>query len=952
MMYIKRFSILLLLDLLFFYGFSQYTETTGPLKVTFSHKAGFYNNPFTLRIDAPDPEYSVVYTIDGSNPQNSSTAINGGKNVSIKIDPSDKNGRPETPCYIVRASFAISSTSISWPLTQTYIFTDKVIEQDHPGGGWPSSYVNTQEIDLEMDPDITQSSQYDKQMVESLTDIPSLSIVTDLKNLFDPKTGIYVNALQHGEEWERFCSFELIHPSGKEGFSINAGLRIRGGWSRHGNYPKHAFRLFFREEYGAAKLHYPLFGDEGVDEFDKMDIRCEQNYAWSNGYDNNTCVREVFSRDTQRDMGQPYTRSRYYHLYLNGMYWGLFQTQERSEARYASDYFGGSKDDYDVIKVNAEGYVNEATDGTIDPWKRLLNASNQGFASNSNYFALEGKNNKGYPVQGGEIFVDIDNLIDYMLVIFYTGNFDSPISAFLGNSKANNFYAIYKRDDKTKGFVFFVHDAEHAMMIDPQPPGTGLYEDRVNLEIGMPGITNFTPQWLHKKLSENEEYRQRFADRVYLHFFNDGVFTEEKAQERFEKRVAEIDKAIIAESARWGDAKGGGPYTKDDHWWPEIEDIYNRFFPYRSDIVLDQLLVADLFSAIPAPGYMHNNVKIEGDYCTFEESIEIIATTNVNDGELYITRDGHDPREIGGAVYANARKAYNGFSMLQHRSTIIKARVKKGNNWSPLHTLNLLQNNSDFSELKITELNYHPADSIIGQDTISGESFEFVELKNIGGNSINLTGLRFSSAIEYEFPDKEILAPKSFYVIASKPKWFYEKYGKVPSGNFQKNLSNSGEQVVLINSKGKEIVSFDYSEFESWYPETDGQGYTLSSVNRKPWGWEPTDAGYWKVSSLIGGSPFSDDQGIVDAVREFKLAESKTRVFPNPASRFLTIDISNSEKEYKIEIVSINGKRVFETTIREDVIIDLSSLPLKNGLLLVKINEGNNFELHKILYKP
>ena len=72
-------------------------------------------------------------------------------------------------------------------------------------------------------------------------------------------------------------------------------------------------------------------------------------------------VREVFSRDTQRDMNQPYTRSRYYHLYLNGMYWGLFQSQERSEARYAESYFGGSEEEYDVVKVNTEtGYLVEA----------------------------------------------------------------------------------------------------------------------------------------------------------------------------------------------------------------------------------------------------------------------------------------------------------------------------------------------------------------------------------------------------------------------------------------------------------------------------------------------------------------------------------------------------------------------------------------------------------------
>ena len=90
-----------------------------------------------------------------------------------------------------------------------------------------------------------------------------------------------------------------------------------------------------------GKLKFPLFGDEGADEFDKLDIRTSAQYSWSliqgNLFDwqvGNLCTmnRDVFSHDIQRDMGHPYTRSRYNHLYINGVYWGLYQTQERAEA--------------------------------------------------------------------------------------------------------------------------------------------------------------------------------------------------------------------------------------------------------------------------------------------------------------------------------------------------------------------------------------------------------------------------------------------------------------------------------------------------------------------------------------------------------------------------------------------------------------------------------------------
>ncbi|HET6556114.1 MAG TPA: chitobiase/beta-hexosaminidase C-terminal domain-containing protein, partial [Prolixibacteraceae bacterium] len=248
-------------------------QTSDSLKVVFSQPNGFYTNPFDLKMDVPDPSYSLVYTIDGSDPQTSSTAIDGGLSATITIDPANTNGRPGTPCYIVRASLKLEEMAPSFPLTQTYIFLDQVMTQDYPGGGWPTGPINQQAIDLAMDTEITQSSEWAGQMREAMTDIPSISIVTDLSALFDTVTGIYVNAMEHGDTWERFTSVELIDPAGSPGFTINAGLRIRGGWSRHSYFPKHAFRLFFRQEYGAAQLTFPLFGTEGAQEFDILHLR-------------------------------------------------------------------------------------------------------------------------------------------------------------------------------------------------------------------------------------------------------------------------------------------------------------------------------------------------------------------------------------------------------------------------------------------------------------------------------------------------------------------------------------------------------------------------------------------------------------------------------------------------------------------------------------------------------
>ncbi|HET6559367.1 MAG TPA: CotH kinase family protein, partial [Prolixibacteraceae bacterium] len=908
-------------------------------------------NPFDLKMDVPNPSYTLVYTIDGSDPQTSSTAIDGGQSATITVDPADTNGRAQTPCYIVRASLKLEGMAPSFPLTQTYIFLDHVMNQTHPGGEWPTGSVNGQVIDLGMDTDITLSPQWGGLMNESMKDIPSISVVTELSDLFDSGTGIYVNAMSHGDYWERFSSVELIDPSGNPGFNINAGLRIRGGYSRHSNYPKHAFRLFFREDYGAAKLQFPLFGDEGVQEFDKIDLRCEQNYAWSHPGDDrrrNTGVREVFSRDTQRDMGWPYTRSRYYHLYLNGMYWGLFQTQERSEARYAADYFGGSKEDYDVIKVAADKGEIEATDGTLDSWQKIYNLCSKGFASNADYFALEGKDQYGYPKEGGEVMVDIDNLIDYMQLIFYTGNFDSPVSAYMDNNGANNYYTIDKRDDRSSGFLFFAHDAEHTMMIEPRWPGFGLQENRVQIpNMGMRDFTKFHPQWIHHKLTSNSEYRQRFADRAYKNFFNKGVFTPDAVRERFAKRAAEIEMAIIGESARWGDTFQATPLTKDD-WTTEINDIYTRYFPFRTDIVINQLKTANLLASFNPPVFTKDNTTLDEEQYSVSGNYQVTITGT--GGQIIYTLDGSDPREVGGEINRSAKEIATGANIPLQGTAIIKARVKNGAQWSALAQVKLMDTNENYAHLKVTELHYHPTDSLMGNDTIPGTDFEFIELKNTGDKPISLSGLKFTSGIEYEFKPTDILAPKHFWVIASKPKWFYERHFMVPSGNFAKNFANSGEQVVIANAAGSPVIDFWYFDINPWPVLPDGDGPSLSSVLRHPTG-NPADASYWTASSVYDGSPFADDPGIVDTIDDPALAQDKVSVFPNPTRGVLYLKVGDSNTEVKVEISSLAGSVIYQSTVDGNSMIDLGRLNLGAGIYLVKTRCNQETAVHKVVYQ-
>jgi hypothetical protein len=608
-----------MMNIRIFQGFVENTECTP--------RRGFYTGEIQVSVLCPTEGAIIYYTLDGSEPYQAD-----------QMRPGSTARLYAGPIRVARTTcLRTVATKMGWraspPETNTYIFIDDVVTQSptgaKPNSAWPSNNVNGQSIDYGMDPDVVNDPRYQDLMDDALLAIPSISLVTDLANLFDPQKGIFVNARNQGLAWERPVSAEWIYPDGRDDFQIDAGLRIRGGYSRSGGNPKHAFRLFFRPQYGPAPLQYPLFENEGVEEFECVDLRTSQNYSWSYEGDNHdTFVREVFSRDTQRDMGQPYTRSRYYHLYIDGQYWGLFQTQERSESSYAVSYFGGNKEDYDVVKSRAGngGYDIEATDGNLDAWRRLWDAAGAGFDNDETYYRVQGLDPDGTPNPACEKLLDVDNLIDYMLCTYYVGDPDGPVSAW--GRVCNNFYGVYNRVHPD-GFKFFRHDAEHSLW--------DLNESRLfaatTVAVGR-SFNQSNPLWLHTHLVLHPEYRMRFADRMYRHFFNAGVLTPAACIERFNARVAQVEMAMIAESARWGDSKRSIPRTLDDDWLVDINGMISNYFPRRSDVVFGQLKSQGWYPNIDPPSWNQHGGYVQAGF-----QLEMASSR-----DIYYTLDGTDPR--------------------------------------------------------------------------------------------------------------------------------------------------------------------------------------------------------------------------------------------------------------------------------------------------------------------
>jgi hypothetical protein len=839
----------------------------------FSVDRGFFAAPFSLSITTATANATIKYTTDGSTP----SLANGSTYVSPIII---------NATTVIRAAAFKSGFQPSDVDTETYIFVNDVILQSPNGAAppdWPASW-GANVVDYGMDPNVVNDPSYSGEIANDLKSIPSYSIVTDLGNLFDPTTGIYANASQDGIAWERPASIELIYPDGTKGFQIDAGLRIRGGYSRSTGNPKHAFRFFFRQQYGTAKLNYPAFASQGgASTFDAFDLRTFENYSWSfEGDYRFIALRDQFSRDTQLAQGHQGERGNYYHLYIDGQYWGLYNTAERPEASYGATYFGGNKEDYDVIKVDTSaGYTIFATDGNMDAWTRLWRAATNGFASDTDYFKVQGLNVDGTPNPAYENLLDVDNLIDYMLVIFFTGNLDAPISEFIGDTNPNNMYGMRNRTGLYGGFRFFAHDSEHTLLHESPFGSDEIHRNRTGpfaagdpLQQGAVGaLARSNPQYFFTRLAANAEFRLRVADHVQKQFFNGGVLTTEGCRARFLTRSNEMYGAIADESARWGDSKREPPRTRNVDWVTEMNRVYGDYFAQRPGIVLGQLSAKGWFPTVAAPSFNQLGGNVPSGF-----PVNMSAPA----GTIYYTRDGSDPRLRGGAVSSSAL-IYGGPITLT-QSTQIKARVLSGGVWSALTdaTFFVIQN---YTNLLITEIMYHPP----GTTNFNGDSFEFIELKNVASTNLELSGVHFTNGIDYTFPVGTFVAPGQFAVLVSNPTAFANKYpGVSVDGVYTNKLSNSGETVTLVHAAGAPIFSVHYDTRPPWPASADGTGFSLVPVNPNlnP---DPNNPVNWRASSVVGGSPGADDPSlnigpvlITEALTHTDLPQLDSVEFYNP----------------------------------------------------------------------
>ncbi len=837
------------------------------MMVNFSHERSFYNEPFTLTLTSNNSETDIIYTLDCSVPSAGNGKVFNG---SVSVDSST----------VIKA-IAISGDSSSAVYTNSYLFTSTIKKQSKNPAGFPEYWGGSKVIlaDYEMDPDVINNPEYESYIDEAFLSVPSLSLSMNVEDWFDHNYGLYVGYPNSDISREKAVTAEFIFNTDEENFAVECGVQNQGGTSIvNWKIPKQSMRLLFKKIYGPGTLKYKLFPDSEIESINTLVVD-GLLYSWLHPWDDkqrktSLYFRDQLASDMQNNMGGLSFHGRYVNLFINGLYWGIYDLHERPDDAFMAEYLEAEREDFDIIKHNPKTVVA----GSNAFYLEMLDVAREGLAATPQFKKIQK-------------YLDLPAFIDYMILNFYLGNYDWA---------HQNYYAARNKTGQT-GFRFYTWDAEHVMRYSKV--------DYNNLQKNDKG----GPTELHTLLEQNLEYRVMFADAVYRHLFNQGALTPENFERSFNYRKNEIEKAIILESARWGDYRidsTGVTYTKNDYWIPEVNKVINDYIPRRRDIFIAQLKAENprLF-----PSNMPPDIEIE-EVGSLQKIVKLV-NPNLVEGEIYYTLDGSDPRKEGGAI--QGIKYSQPISIVN--TSMIKARfvARNSSEWTALAEKPVIMNDVYGETIVISEIMYHPNEN----------NPEFIELLNTGNDPVSLDGFRFTDGIEFTFLSG-YLFPQKGIVLTNDTALFREVYGFNAFGQYEKKLSNAGESVILENRFSQLVDSVAYLDTIPWPVIADGDGFSIELISLQS---DNSLAANWKASDKQNGTPFEPVEN----------QELKAKIYPNPFKDVVVIEMEYQDspfETYKVEIYNQFGSKVADLAVQSHYSkMRLNLSHLFSGLYIIRI---------------
>jgi len=339
--------------------------------------------------------------------------------------------------------------------------------------------------------------------------------------------------------------------------------------------------------------------------------------------------------------------------------------------------------------------------------------------------------------------------------------------------------------------------------------------------------------------------------------------------------------------------------SKTNLWY--FEDYYynngSRFWRDLFHNVTFRCYLSKRWNELQGPGMPLNRTVRES---FLDETVALISEAVVRDCQRW------------GKIANHASRIAAIKSFMQERATWITANIGSYSACS----------NITVPGLAITKINYHPA---ISTEFPDSDAMEFIEVRNTGTTSVNLSGVFFTgTGLVYQFPANSTLGPGLCVIIAANAAVFQSRYGFSPFGQFTRHLSNSGEMLLMADAFGNVIDMVEYSDRTPW-PDADGNGSyiqlrDLALDNSLPESWEASNQ-------------------VITSVTE-PVEEGSINLYPNPVSDDLTVraarDISS------ICLYDMRGTVILTQQVDgPEAVVDMSALTPGVYIIRIFTSEGS-----------
>lgn len=685
--------------------------------------AGFYSGSVIVEFTASSPNDAIYYTLDGSEPDETS---------EIYTVPIQLASTKVLKAKVFNATFLPSKT-----LTNTYL-------------------------------------------IDFSTTLPVVSLSTTPANLFDEQTGIYVlgdNAQSEfpyyganfWQDWERPVHVELFEADGKQGFSIDAGIKIHGQATR--TYEQKSFAIYARGKYGYNTIKYKFFKNLPSSEYESFLLRNSGEDWYGTMFRDALMQNLLYGIDIDKQEYHPSV------VFVNGMYWGILNIREKINEHFLAQHHIVDPDSLDILENNA--LVIQGTNVDYLDLKSFLENNDMSIPSNYEYVMTK---------------MDVDEFIRYFVSEIYFANVDWPghnIKYWRNNNDGKWRWILFDTD---RGFGLFYPN--------------GFSDNTLKWATSADG-TSYNQPWstlFLRKFLENPTFKNNFIN--CFSDYSNSIFFPSVVVNKIDSIKSIIEPEIVRHGSRWG-------LYNFNQWLDnvqELRDFANQRITYMRDYYINKFELSGL-----APV----NLSVSDSTMGMVKINSLTINKSTWTGTYFL--------DVPIKIIAQPKQGYR---FMKWEGSVTSGEDTLTITLDDTLNLNAVfiagTDTKALPEIVINEINYNSASSFDTEDWIelynnNGSSVDISGwiFKDSDDNHI------------FTLPQGTILNTDAHLVLCIDTILFKPLFPDVKNfkGNVDFGLSGSGELVRLYDDQMTLIDSLTYIDRLPWPVEADGNGASLSLKN-------------------------------------------------------------------------------------------------------------------------